>query len=64
MDTSNYRAIVPRIQNLVEMCKEVGIPIFYIETFREPSGINLMTKFHRIYYQNPENRRQQRFQSE
>jgi hypothetical protein len=34
MDTSNYRAVVPKIRELINLCREMKIPIFYIETIR------------------------------
>lgn len=48
MDTSNYRAVVPKIRELINLCREVGIPIFYTEAVREDSGIDLLTNVHRI----------------
>lgn len=64
MNILNYRAVVPKIRDLVDLCRQIGIPIFYTETSQKPSGIDLVTKVHRICYQNSEKRRQQRFQSE
>lgn len=46
MDTSNYRAAVPKMRELIDLCREVGIPIFYTEAVREPSGIDLLTRVH------------------
>ena len=48
MDTSSYRSVIPKVQQLVNLCREVGIPIFYTEATREPSGIDLLSKVHRI----------------
>ena len=48
MDTSHYRAAVPKMRGLIDLCREVGIPIFYTEAVREPSGIDLLTRVHRI----------------
>src|SRR5918993_5739588 len=39
MDTSSYRSVIPKMQQLVNLCREVGIPIFYTEATREPSGV-------------------------
>jgi ureidoacrylate peracid hydrolase len=48
MDTSNYRAVVPKMRELINLCREFGISIFYTEAVREPSGIDLLTRVHRI----------------
>lgn len=48
MRTENYRAVVPKIGDLVNLCREVGIPIFYTEAVREASGIDLLTHVHWI----------------
>jgi hypothetical protein len=48
-----------RCRNLltcVNLCREVGIPIFYTEATREPSGIDLLTKVHRILPKSREER--------
>jgi ureidoacrylate peracid hydrolase len=56
MDTSNYRAVVPKMRQLISLCRELGIPIFYTEATREPSGIDLLTKVHRILPKSREER--------
>jgi ureidoacrylate peracid hydrolase len=56
MDTSSYRSVIPKMQQLVNLCREVGIPIFYTEATREPSGIDLLTKVHRILPKSREER--------
>jgi ureidoacrylate peracid hydrolase len=56
MDTSNYRAVVPKMRELINFCREVEIPIFYTEAVREPSGIDLLTKVHRILPKSREER--------
>lgn len=48
METAHYRAVVPRIAELIKMCREADIPIFYTQAVRERSGIDLLTKSHRI----------------
>lgn len=48
MNISNYRAALPKMRELVNFCREMEIPIFYTEAVREPSGIDLLTKVHRI----------------
>jgi ureidoacrylate peracid hydrolase len=40
MDGSNYRAAIPKMRKLIDLCREVGIPIFYREATRERSGID------------------------
>jgi ureidoacrylate peracid hydrolase len=56
MDTSNYRDVVPKMRELVNLCREVEIPIFYTEATREPSGIDLLTRLHRILPKSREER--------
>lgn len=56
MNIENYRAAVPKMQELVKLCREIGIPIFYTEAVREPSGIDLLTKVHRILPKSREER--------
>ncbi|AFU58442.1 putative isochorismatase hydrolase [Candidatus Nitrososphaera gargensis Ga9.2] len=56
MDTSNYRSAVRKMQELVNLCREIGIPIFYTEAVREPSGIDLLTRVHRILPKSREKR--------
>lgn len=48
MDTSHYREIIPTIKKLINLCRDLDIPIFYTEAVREPSGIDLLTKTHKI----------------
>jgi ureidoacrylate peracid hydrolase len=48
MRTEDYRAVVPKIVDLVNLCREVGIPVFYTEAVREASGIDLLTRVHWI----------------
>jgi nicotinamidase-related amidase len=56
MDISSYRSVIPKMQHLVNLCREVGIPIFYTEATREPSGIDLLTRVHRILPKSREER--------
>jgi len=46
MNTSNYREIIPRLQDLIEFCRGKEIPIFYTEAVKEASGIDILTKVH------------------
>jgi ureidoacrylate peracid hydrolase len=45
-NTSYYRAIIPKIRELIDYCRKVGIPIIYTEAVREASGIDLLTHVH------------------
>ncbi len=46
MNLSYYRSIIPKIRELIDYCRKVGIPIFYTEAVREASGIDLLTHVH------------------
>jgi ureidoacrylate peracid hydrolase len=46
MNLSHYRSIIPKIRELIDYCRKVGIPIFYTEAVREASGIDLLTHVH------------------
>lgn len=48
METAHYRSVVPRIAELIKICRGAGVPIFYTQAVRERSGIDLLTKSHRI----------------
>lgn len=56
MDTTNYRAIISNIRQLIETCRKYGIPIFYTQAVRESSGIDLLTKTHKILPKSREER--------
>ena len=56
MDTTSYTSVIPKMQQLINLCREVGIPIFYTEATREPSGIDLLTRVHRILPKSREER--------
>ena len=56
MDISNYSAVVPKIMELINLCRELGIPVFYTEAIREPSGIDLLTRVHKILPKSREER--------
>jgi ureidoacrylate peracid hydrolase len=56
MDNSNYRAVVPKMRQLISLCRELRIPIFFTEATREPSGIDLLTRVHRILPRSREER--------
>ena len=48
MNVSNYQKVVPKIKELIDLCRKFKIPIFYTQAVREASGIDLLTKTHRI----------------
>lgn len=56
MNTASYRAIVPKVVQLTNLSREVEIPIFYTEAVREPSGIDLLTRVHKILPKSREER--------
>jgi ureidoacrylate peracid hydrolase len=56
MDTSNYKAVIPVIKELIEISRAAGIPVFYTQAVRESSGIDLLTKTHKILPKSREER--------
>jgi ureidoacrylate peracid hydrolase len=48
MNISNYLSIIPRVRQLIDFCRNVGIPIFYTEAVREASGVDLLIKVHML----------------
>jgi ureidoacrylate peracid hydrolase len=56
METSHYREIIPKIRDLINLCKNVRIPIFYTQAVRESSGIDLLTRSHKILPKSREER--------
>jgi ureidoacrylate peracid hydrolase len=56
METSHYREIIPKINDLINLSRYVGIPIFYTQAVRESSGIDLLTKSHKILPKSREER--------
>jgi ureidoacrylate peracid hydrolase len=48
MDRSHYQRVIPKIAELVSVCRSAGIPVFYTQAVREKSGIDLLTKSHKI----------------
>ena len=56
MDTSNYRQVIPRIKELIDLCRENSIPVFYTQAVRESSGIDLLTRTHKILPKSREER--------
>lgn len=56
IDISNYIKVIPKIANLISVCRKSRIPIFYTQAIREPSGIDLLTNVHRILPKSREER--------
>ena len=48
MDVSHYKAVVPKVAELIRLCRLANIPIFYTQAVRERSGIDLLTRSHKI----------------
>lgn len=48
MNTEGYRKIIPKTKDLIEFCRTNLIPVFFTEAIREPSGIDLLTRVHRL----------------
>jgi ureidoacrylate peracid hydrolase len=48
MNTQEYQKIIPKTKELIEFCRSKDIPIFYTEAVREASGIDLLTRVHRL----------------
>jgi ureidoacrylate peracid hydrolase len=48
MNTSLYREIIPKLKDLIEYCRSMGIPVFYTEAVKEASGIDILTNVHNI----------------
>ncbi|MDF2737516.1 MAG: Isochorismatase hydrolase [Nitrososphaeraceae archaeon] len=53
---SNYQQIIPKLKELISICKKYNVPIFYTQAVRESSGIDLLTKTHRILPKSREER--------
>ncbi len=47
-DIYTYRKIVPNIKRIIATCHDLRIPVFYTQQVREASGIDLLTRMHRI----------------
>ena len=48
MNTALYREIIPKLKDLIEFCRTMGIPVFYTEAVKESSGIDILTNIHNI----------------
>src|SRR6476619_5665002 len=47
-NTALYREIIPKIKDLIEFCRSMGIPVFYTEAVKESSGIDILTNIKNI----------------
>jgi ureidoacrylate peracid hydrolase len=56
IDISKYLNVIPKIANLISICRDARIPIFYTQAIREPSGIDLLTNVYRILPKSREER--------
>ena len=56
MNVENYQKAVPLIKELINFCRSVGIPVFFTEAVREPSGIDLLLNIHNILPKSREER--------
>jgi len=48
LNTEEYRKIIPKTKKLIDFCRANLIPIFFTEAIREASGIDLLTRVHRL----------------
>lgn len=48
MKISNYQQIIPKLKDLITICRKHNVPVFYTQAVRETSGIDLLTRTHRI----------------
>jgi ureidoacrylate peracid hydrolase len=56
LNVSKYSDVVPSLKLLIAFCRKVKIPIFYSQAVREESGIDLLTRSHRILPKSREER--------
>jgi ureidoacrylate peracid hydrolase len=56
MSISHYQQVIPKISQLISLCRNASIPIFYTQAVREQSGIDLLTRVHRILPKSREER--------
>jgi ureidoacrylate peracid hydrolase len=56
MNISHYQQVIPKILQIITLCRSSGIPIFYTQAVREQSGIDLLTKVHKILPKSREER--------
>ena len=56
INVTRYAEIIPTLKHLIDFCRRVKIPIFYSQAVREESGIDLLTRSHRILPKSREER--------
>jgi ureidoacrylate peracid hydrolase len=56
IDTSKYQSIIPNIRRLIQTCRIAKIPIFFTQAVREGTGIDLLTRTHKILPKSREER--------
>jgi ureidoacrylate peracid hydrolase len=56
MNTPAYREIIPKVKDLISLCKSYGMPVLYTESVREASGVDLLTKVHLLLPKSREER--------
>lgn len=56
INVSRYAEVVPTLKRLIDFCRKAKIPIFYSQAVREESGIDLLTRSHRILPKSREER--------
>lgn len=56
MERSHYQTVIPKIAELVNLCRSAGVPVFYTQAVRERSGIDLLTRTHKILPKSREER--------
>ena len=56
LNVSKYSEVVPTLKRLIEFCRKIKLPIFYSQAVREESGIDLLTRSHRILPKSREER--------
>jgi ureidoacrylate peracid hydrolase len=56
IEISIYREVIDKVRYLVNTCRRLKIPVFYTQAVREPSGIDLLTKTHKILPKSREER--------
>lgn len=56
IEISKYQKIIPNLQELIQLCRLAKIPIFYTQAVREGTGIDLLTRTHKILPKSREER--------
>lgn len=56
LNVSRYNEVVPHLKRLIAICRTIKVPIFYSQAVREESGIDLLTRSHRILPKSREER--------